>query len=448
MSEFLTIPNIITTGFILMIFFVGLSNLFKPISNFKAVNIPNYLISLGILGTFVGIFWGLMNFDVKDIQSSVPSLIGGMKFAFGSSVSGMVFALLIKRKYIKKNIKQEINEKDAEKDTLDVKNVFKAILEIRSCLVGRKDSLLNQFQDMRNELNENVRIISKAISGDDDTSIVTQVKLFRGESRDELKQLNNAVDKFYEEIAGKSTDLLLEALKTIIADFNKNLNEQFGENFKELNQAVGKMLEWQNQYREQLTAMIEAQKQTSYDMGVATEAFNALLDKAESLTSMGAKFKIIVTDLGSLLQALEQQRNDISKHVKLFADISEKASTGLPKVEEKLNHLSIALIKTIEDHNSTINKHLESTISQSGDLNRQMVATITKNNEELNRHIVQVVDRTNEQVVKLDQAMSEELTKALNSFGQQLTSLSKKFVTDYTPLTDRLKKVVEISKGL
>lgn len=447
-SEFLTIPNFITAIFIIIIISVGLSNLISPVSNFKAVNIPSYLISLGILGTFAGIFWGLMNFDVDDIKNSVPSLIGGMKFAFSSSVAGMFFALLIKRKYIKEKVKQETNEEGAEKDVFDIENVLKAILEIRSCLIGREDSLLNQFQQVRNDLNENVKKISKAISGDDDSSVVTQVKLFRGESRDELKQLNKAVDKFYEEIAGKSTDVLLEALKTIIADFNKNLNEQFGENFKELNQAVGKILEWQNQYREQLTTMIEVQEQTSKDMKVATEAFNDLLDKAESLTSVGGEFKIIVADLSSLLQALEHQRNDISNHIQLFADISEKASTGLPKIEEKLNQLSIALVETIETHNIKINEHLESTISKSGDLNQQMLDAMTKNNKELNQHIEQAVNRTNEQVVKLDQAMGEELTKALESFGKQLTSLSQTFVKDYLPLTERLKEVVEMAKKL
>jgi CHASE3 domain sensor protein len=375
-------------------------------------------------------------------------LIGGMKFAFGSSVAGMIFALLIKRKYIKEKIKQEINEQNSENDAFDVESVLKAILDIRSSLVGGKDSLVSQFQELKNDLNENVNKISRAISGDDDSSVVTQVKLFRGESRDELAKLNKSVDKFYEEIAGKGTDVLLEALKTIISDFNKNLNEQFGENFKELNDAVGKILEWQIQYKEQLNAMIETQKQTSGDMKVATEAFNALLEKAESLTTVGSDFKVIVNDLSALLQALEQQRNDISNHIKLFADISEKASNGLPKLEEKISDLSQDLIDVIGNHNSKINDHLETTISKSGELNRQMSEAMTKNNEELNQHIEQAVERTNEQVVKLDQAMSEELTKALESFGKQLTSLSQTFVKDYTPLTEKLKEVVEISKRL
>jgi len=39
----------------------------------------NEIVTLGILGTFIGIFIGLWNFDVADITASVPSLLEGMK---------------------------------------------------------------------------------------------------------------------------------------------------------------------------------------------------------------------------------------------------------------------------------------------------------------------------------------------------------------------------------
>jgi len=419
MNEILTFPNFITGVFLLTISYIGITNLFKPISNFRVNNIPNFLISLGILGTFAGILWGLINFDPNDIESSVPSLIAGMKFAFASSVGGMFFALLIKRKYINQNINVEDDDKTSEKDALDIEKVLRSIIEIRTALVGTEGSLLHQFQKFRNDLNENMNTIKKAISGDDDSSMVTQLKLFRQESRDELSQIYKSVDKFYQEIAGKGTEVLLEALKTIISDFNKNLNEQFGENFKQLNEAVGKILEWQNQYKEQLSLMIETQNQTAQDMGNASRSFSSLLEKAEVLTNVAAEFKEIMSGLSTLLTSLEQQRTDISNHVRVFSEISEKAATGLPRIEGKIIELT-----------------------------ENLSNSITRNNQELNQHIEQAVNRTNEQVVKLDQAMSEELTKALESFGKQLAALSQKFVEDYLPLTEKLKQVVELSRRL
>ena len=53
-----------------------------------------------------------------------------------------------------------------------------------------------------------------------------------------------------------------------------------------------------------------------------------------------------------------------------------------------------------------------------------------------------------QQLTVLDTALENELTKALNSLGRQLTSLSRQFVDDYTPLTDQLRRVVEIASSL
>ncbi len=46
---------------------------------------PTLLTSIGILGTFSGIVFGLMDFNVNDIDGSVPQLLEGLKTAFISS---------------------------------------------------------------------------------------------------------------------------------------------------------------------------------------------------------------------------------------------------------------------------------------------------------------------------------------------------------------------------
>lgn len=58
--------------------------------------IPDVFTSLGILGTFVGLVWGLKFFNTNDFESmtsSVSSLINGIKVAFLTSVFGMANSL-------------------------------------------------------------------------------------------------------------------------------------------------------------------------------------------------------------------------------------------------------------------------------------------------------------------------------------------------------------------
>ena len=49
-----------------------------------------------------------------------------------------------------------------------------------------------------------------------------------------------------------NTDALIKALEEVMRDFNARINEQFGENFRQLNEGVRRINEWQEQYRQQM----------------------------------------------------------------------------------------------------------------------------------------------------------------------------------------------------
>ena len=52
------------------------------------------LSTLGVLGTFLGITWGLMGFDADNLDNSIPILLGGLKTAFFTSLAGMICSLV------------------------------------------------------------------------------------------------------------------------------------------------------------------------------------------------------------------------------------------------------------------------------------------------------------------------------------------------------------------
>ena len=60
----------------------------------------------------------------------------------------------------------------------------------------------------------------------------------------------------------------------------------------------------------------------------------------------------------------------------------------------------------------------------------------------------QLSAHTKEQVVALDTALSEELTKSIRTLGEHLTALSRRFVEDYMPLTESLRSVVQMARGV
>ncbi len=59
--------------------------------------IPGLLTSLGILGTFIGLMRGLGNLDISSADSTmkgISTMIGGMTFAYGTSIAGVTGSLI------------------------------------------------------------------------------------------------------------------------------------------------------------------------------------------------------------------------------------------------------------------------------------------------------------------------------------------------------------------
>jgi len=52
-------------------------------------------VSVGVLGTFVGIFIGLQAFNPEDITNSVNDILVGLKTAFFTSIVGMSVSTIL-----------------------------------------------------------------------------------------------------------------------------------------------------------------------------------------------------------------------------------------------------------------------------------------------------------------------------------------------------------------
>jgi len=58
-------------------------------------DLKSQIVSMGVLGTFVGIFIGLQAFDPNDITNSVNDILVGLKTAFFTSIVGMTLSTIL-----------------------------------------------------------------------------------------------------------------------------------------------------------------------------------------------------------------------------------------------------------------------------------------------------------------------------------------------------------------
>ena len=68
--------------------------------------------------------------------------------------------------------------------------------------------------------------------------------------------------------------------------------------------------------------------------------------------------------------------------------------------------------------------------------------------DQSNQAFLDTQQQINDQWLATQHAQEQALTDALNALSRQLVSLSNQFVSDYQPLTEKLKQVVAISREL
>ena len=94
---------------------------------------------------------------------------------------------------------------------------------------------------------------------------------------DKFNSLNEEFRKFAQFQAENNTKALVEAIREVIGNFNAKINEQFGENFKELNHAVGDLVSWQDNYKD----VVESTYQKITLASDAIEISKGMLEKVQ-----------------------------------------------------------------------------------------------------------------------------------------------------------------------
>jgi ABC-type transporter Mla subunit MlaD len=262
---------------------------------------PTILTTLGIFFCFAGIAWGLLDFNPNDVRSSVPHLLQGIRTSFWSSVVGIFWALTLK---------------------------------IRIALFGdaavpasgaQEGSTVDDLARMLVQLNT-------SIAGGDDSSLLSQAKLLRGDSNDRIERLTKAFDTYAENIAEANSKALVRALSEVVRDFNAKINEQFGGNFRQLNSGVERLVSWQVQYEKQLEVLIQQETATRESMAEAASRFTDIVNRV-------SEFAAVIRPLQNVVGALNNQSEQLARAVMVLSGLITEVAEGLPIIEQRIGQM-------------------------------------------------------------------------------------------------------------
>ena len=380
----------------------------------SAGHAPTILTSIGIFGTFLGVALGLLEFDTDNIQASVPGLIDGLKTAFWTSIAGLLGALIVKFRHLVGILRQrKVAESYRSATVTDLANILG---DIRDSLNSEKTSgLRSALVDMHRDQNKH------------------------------LGEFRQALEAYEARMVKANTSALITAIKAVMRNFNTQINEQYGDNFKELNRAVGQMLEWQKNYKVELEELLSSQQANGKLLDRATQAYEKLVAHSEVFTKVS-------DSLGTMLSGLQTQSQHLDNYLTQLAKVADKAAVGLPALETRVNSLTEELAKSVMGNQQHVSQLLQQSVQSIqttvNTINKTMTDTVIQSQQGLQDKVETMITRTEQQIMKLDDAMEDELVKALKTFGYQLASLSEKFVSDYGPITDKLQQVLAMAQDV
>lgn len=379
----------------------------------SASHSPTILTSTGIFGTFLGVALGLATFDTENIQASVPGLIGGLKTAFWTSIAGLLGSLIVKFRHLTAVLAQRQVEE-----------------QYRAATVTDLANLLGDIRDS----------ISKTESG----GLLSSIEAMQLRQEQKFDHLSGTLQQYQTDMVEANTQSFIAAIEQVMSDFNTQINTQYGDNFKQLNEAVGQMLIWQDSYKKELEALLHTQRSNGDLLDKASAAYEKMVRHSEIFTQVS-------NSLGKMLDVLQQQAEGMDQYIEQLAKVAGQASRDLPALEQRVHSLTVGLSDSITSSQERMSHTLETTAESlrqtSKMVNETLAEVMEKQQTGLQEQVERMVTRTENQVMRLDDAMEDELTKALKTFGYQLTSLSEKFVSDYVPLTDKLRELIAIADG-
>ncbi|MGP1580784.1 MAG: hypothetical protein ACTTH5_07175 [Wolinella sp.] len=374
------------------------------------------IMSTGVLGTFVGIFVGLLDFDTLKIEESVPLLLEGLKVAFYTSIVGMGLAILLSVIQKSKNVKS---------DTQATTDYF-----LRQ---ASKLNLLESLPKIVNIFEQQSRFLEAMQEGKEQQHrhLCELLELRFGEIR-------TALEAAIKQLAHGASQEIVSALEAVIRDFNKNLSEQFGDNFKELNAATLKMLSWQENYKSSIEAI-------ERNLALSQSALESSSHSLEKIHKTNSEVREFYKELGELIHTYKQQNSELSMHLESFSMLRERAQAGIEELNEFFNssneHLKSLSIHVSESFQKTQESLLESGRFLQEESHKEVGALL----EGVREAHVGVNETFIAQSGELSDYIKEEMTHSRAEVGEQLHALKSDFgefvLLLKTSLADRSNEV-------
>ena len=168
------------------------------------------------------------------------------------------------------------------------------------------------------EINAQVQKLKNILDGE-----VLQIE----ESMNKTNQLlERKFDEFTELLKKSNTEALVEVMKKVTEEFQKQMNSLINkliqENFDQLNRSVERLNQWQQENKEMISSLTQQYKQMATNFEATSDSLDKVKDDTEALVSEGGKLRKIVDALNEVI-VNDERFIKTAEHLQKTAELSQ-----------------------------------------------------------------------------------------------------------------------------
>ncbi len=266
--------------------------------------VPDIFTSLGILGTFLGLVWGLKNFDPNNyeaITSSVSSLVDGIKVAFLTSIYGIAFSIVY---------------------SFGSKSGYSEMQENLQMFLNRFHSYVmpSAENDSRNLLVATQRVQADAMNKMAEQFTVSLASSFEQVITPTFQKMNSSLDMLVDSVTRVQT----EAVEDILDIFMKEMRGSFQLQFDDFNDALRqlKIAQTENtEYTRNLYQNLSQQLSESY-----AQQEQAMREAVTEMNDIQTRFMAAATRITQDNQDIQKVQQEDYQHVVDYMKDAEQSA--------------------------------------------------------------------------------------------------------------------------
>lgn len=429
--------------------------------------VPGAMTGLGILGTFIGLSFGLQFFNTgtaEEISNSIAPLMDGIKVAFHTSIYGMVFSLVFNfvykkkleatdnamdgflvafHKYIEPKPENEVINRVVTYQENQMIIAMKLADSISEAIASKiSDILLPEYKKIHEGIDQ---LMEKAETMGENLS-----ETLKNVLAPQFEEMNRVIDNFVE-ATGKSQ---VEGIQVVVEKFVDEMNNALGDNFKELGAVLNETCEIQRTQSGQMQEILER-----------TDTMIIDLSKMNTMTENTiSRMEAYVQKLDELQQSLNNGFDEVVKQTATVSDLLGKYQTYMDTMvayEEQLTQTSAAFSRDLalelekiqkleEEVSQGAREHVEKMSDVVANCIERMEAVFTEKLTEMHKMEEMIQGASKENIADIKHQVEEYCETLANTMQEQvseLIALRETVDTNLSNTTDELNNVVSTLDG-